>query len=362
MRQQGVRFHLALDSGAFSIFHKHVFIVKEGVGAANVSVRAEMRNRYDTSFLESKEFEDYLENYVAYVRKNSKHLDFCVGLDILFDPKRTYELWDELDKQGVKTLPVVHFGEDPAWLRKYMDRCEYLGIGGLGKGGANKYTYHKWARGVFKLLTDKHGKPKWKTHGFAMSSVDLMLTYPWTSVDSSSPFYHSRMGNLCVPRYTQAGKEDAGYLRDPGVVSVTERRTLDRNSYLNTKRSWRQKVDAHIERLGFTFEEVSTSYTHRDVANVMLYNRAAQLISKQREHLCPPLKLYVSGKPGAGEDEFMAALPLLSRHGVHDFHYLGTYFLPKPTDYFISKGLYKGQSIENGQAAVRAKARPTLRR
>lgn len=356
-----MRFHIALDSGAHSIYYRFLHVVG-GHGSETIAFRANrLRDSKASDYTSTKMFRDYFDNYAAFVAEKKDLFDFCVSLDVIYNPKRSYELWCELEKQGVRTIPVLHYGESTDWLKKYMDRTDYLGIGGMGQGIASKSAYSKWARNVFKLITDNKGKLKWRAHGFAMTTIPLMRKFPWTSVDSSSAFYHSRMGNIVVPRISGGARD---YLRGLGIVAMTSRRTADKRSYLNMKPLARAHVDKYLDELGFgSIAQLGDSHVGRDASNIATFYRVADAISKDRAALHPPLKLYISGKLGTGNpDLFMETVPRLSACGVADFYYMGTFFIPPSTHYLLDKNLYKGQSYANGTTPVRVEARPTLRR
>lgn len=361
-----MRFHIALDSGAHSIYNRFVEAKTKGsIAGESISFRANRAfNAKVEGYTNTKQFRDYFDSYAAYVSANKNLFDFCVALDIIYNPKRTYEVWLDLEKQGVHTLPVLHYGEDAVWLKKYMDHTDYLGIGGMGQGISDKDAYGLWAARVFKLLADKHGRPQWKTHGFAMTSTSLMRKFPWTSVDSSSVFYHARMGNIVVPRTGPGSTRD--YLRELAICSMTPRRTKSRSSYLNTDPLWRAHVTAYLHELGFdSIEGLGETHVGRDASNVVTYCRVAQAISAERSDKLPPLKLYISGHLGTGHsDLFMETVGRINALGVSDFYYMGTHFLPQPTQYLLEKGLCKGQLYEheNKRPTLRLEARPTLRR
>lgn len=361
-----LKFHLALDSGAHSLFNRHLLVNQGGMGGEPISRRVHFhKGSFRPAYLRTKEFQKYLDDYAAFLKLHQDKMDFCVAVDIInlvekgtnIAPRRSYELWEEFHKQGLKVLPVLHYGEEISWLKKYMDHCDYIGIGGMAQYSSSKSLYGNWARPVFRLLCDKHGRPKWRTHGFAMSSFKLMKQYPWTSIDSTTPFYLSRVGSLCVPR--MGGEGD--YLASPASVFVTERRQHASRSYTNADPLWKKWVDDHIASLDLKWEDICETTGIRDIANLTFFFRTAKAISERRDFA--PIKAYVSGNPGGGWPKFLARLPDLARQeiGTRDFHYLGTFFLPDATKRLLKKGYFLGHD-ENFRPALRTKARPTLHR
>ena len=185
---------LFYDSGAHSLFNqiprdlsKHKKITKEELKTMN----------YD--YYDSEPFWEYVDGYVKKVKENKDLFDVYVTIDAIMNPKRTYEIQQHLEKQGIHPLPVVHFGTDSKWLYKYMDNHEYIGLGGLGSG-VNVVEYYNWADKVFDILKNGKEFPQWKTHGFAVTSSSLMLRYPWASVDSSTWNKFGYYGHVAYPK------------------------------------------------------------------------------------------------------------------------------------------------------------------
>lgn len=197
---------LFLDSGAHSLYTKKV--INQG-------------HQLGYNFFESDEFWQYVNDYAAFVKENIDVLSVYVNVDVIFNPELTWKVQKFLeDQHGLRPLPVVHHGTDLKWLKRYMDNYEYIGIGGLGQE-VTKQIYFDWADKVFDLLCDYPDRlPRWKTHGFAMTALSLMLRYPWYSVDSTTWVLVGRMGGIHVPKLRQ-GQYD--YLIDPFKVSVSDR-------------------------------------------------------------------------------------------------------------------------------------------
>lgn len=197
---------LFLDSGAHSLYEKMVHKKNEAKSY---------------SFFESDEFWKYVNDYCLFIKENIDVLSVYVNVDVIFNPELTWKVQKYIEEQhGLSPLPVVHHGTDLKWLKKYMDNYEYIGLGGLGQE-ITKSAYFAWADRVFNLLCDFPDRlPKWKIHGFAMTSLSLMLRYPWYSVDSTTWVLIGRMGGIHVPKF-RLGQYD--YLTPPFKVAVSDR-------------------------------------------------------------------------------------------------------------------------------------------
>jgi hypothetical protein len=84
-----------------------------------------------------------------------------------------------------KVIPVFHMNDDPRWLDKMLSfGCGYVGVSPAND--RSTYDKLKWMRSIQRQLFDGAGRPVCKTHGFAVTSYDLMNAWEWHSVDSAS--------------------------------------------------------------------------------------------------------------------------------------------------------------------------------
>ena len=202
---------LFMDSGAHSIFNK------EFAGVAHI--KGEM-SRLDANYeyFNSKTFKDYLNAYIEFLHANKHLCNVYVSLDIIFNAEKSWEVQKYMESCGLEPLPVFHFGEDIKWLKKYMDSYEYIGIGGLGQDITKEKFIQSMGDPVFACICDDKGTPRVKTHGFALTAVDLIIRYPWWSTDSTTWKKSSAFGYIFVPY-----KDKSGYLfdRTPKVVHIS---------------------------------------------------------------------------------------------------------------------------------------------
>lgn len=184
-------FSLMLDSGAHAIFEN---FVRCGTGIWD-------RHLWNWSYYGSEPFWQYVDDYADFVKNFPGCFDIYVSLDAIYDPKTSYETFIYLrEKHGLNPLPVYHYAEPIEWLKKYMDATDYIGISGLGQG-INKKDYIQWADRVFSLVcSGKDHLPKYKIHGFALTSTELIHRWPWYSVDSSSWVQFSQYGKVIIPK------------------------------------------------------------------------------------------------------------------------------------------------------------------
>lgn len=116
-----------------------------------------------------------------------------------------------------KVIPVYHMNDDVRWLDRYLnDGVEYIGISPANdRSTADKI---KWMKTIRPLLFDRRGEPVVRTHGFAVTSYDLMNFWEWHSVDSASWKLTAAWGAIYVPRKT---KGEYDYSKPPMSVGVS---------------------------------------------------------------------------------------------------------------------------------------------
>jgi hypothetical protein len=184
-----------LDSGAHSLYNEHVLGKPE-------------KKRYTYYIKENglltKEFREYLDKYAEFVRKCGRGLDFYVTVDAIYNPEISWKSYRYLvDTYGIKPVPVIHHRTPLRWIGQYIrEGCDFIGLGGLGQE-STKESYTDWGDAVYDMLCSrsKERLPCVRTHGFAMTSYDLLLRYPWYSVDSASWAKAAGVGTVYVPHY-----------------------------------------------------------------------------------------------------------------------------------------------------------------
>jgi len=151
-----------------------------------------------------------IDKYAEFVKEHIKLFDNCLNLDVIQSGKKdlaetakgSYHNWKYLRQQGVNAIPVFHLGTDEKWLERYLKQTDYICIGAI----ANLDTSQR-IKGLDRIwkdyLTDSNGMPKLKVHGLGLTALDIVLRYPWYSVDSSSPSITAGFGQVYVPDITK---------------------------------------------------------------------------------------------------------------------------------------------------------------
>jgi len=141
-----------------------------------------------------------IDNYINYIKKTKKSLYVYANLDVIGNAEASYKNWEYMKSKGVDPLPVFHVGSPVEFLKKYIEKSDYIAIGGVAGTGQTiqvqrDYLDRLWSR----YLVDSEGYPKVKVHAFGITSIVLLPRYPWFSADSTSWIQTARFGGVLIP-------------------------------------------------------------------------------------------------------------------------------------------------------------------
>lgn len=244
MREQGAK--IFLDSGAFSAFYLGV----------NIDINT----------------------YCDYIKRNRDILRVEDGavmasvLDGIGDPLKTWQNQLYMEEQGAKPLPCFHFGEDPRYLEWYIERYEYITIGGLV--GKSVKDARIWLDRMWNdYMLDGSGRPRLKVHAFGMTSPELMARYPWFSADSSSWIQAAAFGSIYTSEF------------GPIAVSKDSPSKHDEGRHLTTLQPpEREYLESLLEQKGFNFERLSSVYESRACYNTLGYMELNEIINEKAKN------------------------------------------------------------------------------
>lgn len=206
-----------------------------------------------------------LPTYCQFIKNNADIIEVASVLDGIGDPELTLTNQKRMEDLGTTPLPCFHYGEDPKFLEHYIENYDHITLGGMvpiSNGPLQKWLDHIWAN----YLTDENGYPRLRVHGFGLTSLPLMLRYPWYSVDSTSWVLTGSFGSI----YWPTKKNPEGKL----AISDQSPRTKDLGQHYDTLSDIeRARVDEIIESRGFTAEELRTVYWKRDVWNIDFFRQ-----------------------------------------------------------------------------------------
>lgn len=127
-----------------------------------------------------------IDAYCDFIKEHEDFIDHYIVLDVIGCAEKSLENQKYMENRGLKPLPVFHQGDNWSYLEHYIKNYEYVCISPLSysAGGESMVT---WLDKVFsEYICDKDGYPKVKTHGLGLTTVNMLIRYPWYSVDSAS--------------------------------------------------------------------------------------------------------------------------------------------------------------------------------
>ena len=142
-----------------------------------------------------------IDEYIAFIKKHKDLIEVYANLDSIDDPEETWKNQKYMEAAGLNPMPVYHYGEPIEYLERYL-KYDYIALGGMVRSP----DLIKWLDDIWHShLLDEDGMPKVKVHGFGLTSLKLMMRYPWYSVDSTSWVMTGRMGSVYIPKKKRGG-------------------------------------------------------------------------------------------------------------------------------------------------------------
>ncbi len=227
-------------------------------------MRRRNRNNKVDLFLDSGAYSAYtqgveipIQDYITFIKEHLDVITVYANLDIIakgptpadkrIAAEKTLENQKIMEEAGLSPLPVFHVGEPLEYLESYVRLYDYIGLGSMV--GQPKSTLVPWLDRCFqKYICDERGMPKVKVHGFGLTSLSLMLTYPWYSVDSTTWIVNSRMGRIFVPHRDRGGKK---WVYDENLWTITV-----------SSRSPGRKEAGHIDNISPVKRRAALEYIH----------------------------------------------------------------------------------------------------
>jgi len=187
-----------------------------------------------------------IQEYIAFIKEHKSIISVYANLDVIGSAEGTLKNQRIMEKAGLSPLPCFHYGDDEKYLKTYLKEHKYIAFGGMVPIANAPLT--KWLDHLFsKYICDKDGWPQWKIHGFGLTSIPLLLRYPWFSTDSTSWVMTSRMGSIYVPK-----KRGSSWAYDENVWKVC----------VSSQSPTKGDAGAHITTLPKAQRNILLEYVH----------------------------------------------------------------------------------------------------
>jgi hypothetical protein len=267
-----------------------------------------IRENKETIFLDSGAFSAFtkgseidINKYAAFVRANQDIIHQAASLDIIGRDSEAASYHNLKTLEGLvgPVLPTHHARDRDRWLVRFLDEgYDYICLGGMVS--ENSEYLHNWLDHVFgNYLTNPDGTARVKVHGFGLTSLPLILRYPWASVDSTSWIMTSRYGAiyLDLPRgdfkidfsHRSSKRRDLNSWHFQCLTKMQQKPVLERLEQLEAERIKNPKLEAELEhymgcKQGFNPEALGRSFGWRDYANIEYFRRA---MNRGVDHFVP---------------------------------------------------------------------------
>lgn len=250
-----------VDSGAHSIYNIHVLKhgKREGAHGRVLDKPPVKWSQGDFSYFDltkGSPFRKYCDDYATFMKSMVKRDAgvLMANIDAISNPDLTWEIQRFFEEEhGVQPMPIIHCYTPMKYVDRYLEagRYDLLGVGGLGQG-ISRHEYFKWGDELFLHICpeSKGYMPQIRTHGFAMTSWELICRWPWWSVDSATWVKLSAYGWLYIPRYL---KGKFSYDHPPMTINFSFRspqKKIPGKHYDNVKPAIKKACDLWIKKLG----------------------------------------------------------------------------------------------------------------
>lgn len=234
------------------------------------------------------------KNYISFCLQNIHKVDNIVNLDVIpaspfvkptkiqaeESVKKGLENYYTLIKNGIpedKLIHVFHQGEDFKGLKFLIDNdFKYIGISPAN----DKNTKQKinWLDECMEYLI-KNNKPVIKFHGFGVTAFQILLKYPWYSVDSAAwTLRGGAYGLIDLPTDLRLRKKEDYYIRSIFVSKGKAKKVIENNTLFDLECKsqfevtfrdpvYKKKVSDFLSGFGFNLERMINEREIREAWN-----------------------------------------------------------------------------------------------
>ena len=122
-----------------------------------------------------------INEYISFIKNHKSIFEVYANLDVIGDVIKTNQNQHHMEQKGLNPLPTFHYGSDYNELKLLIKKYSYIGLGGLVPIAMKKSKIIKHLDNCFSIIRDKC-----HIHGWGVTSKDILLRYPFYSVDSTS--------------------------------------------------------------------------------------------------------------------------------------------------------------------------------
>lgn len=201
-----------------------------------------------------------LNQYINFIKANKDYITVYASLDDKNNPNKTKTNLLEMEKEGLKPLPVYHVTmKDYGYFEELCKKYSYVAVGAIA-GGMKDYGL---VLQILRKLTGIAEKYKTKLHIFGLVSYEVLGKVPIYSCDATTWLMGGKQGTIIIPDHA--------------------RRRLKEYYYKN-KELFKHKD--YIERCGVKYEEIikSSNWKQRDIVNIKTFLEVERNLTKIYEY------------------------------------------------------------------------------
>ena len=150
-----------------------------------------------TGGFESGKFEEYLERYAEFIKKNNVEKFFELDVDSIVGYEKVLEYRKKLEKiTNRQCIPVWHINRGKDEFLRHCEEYPYVALGGyVAAIKASDPRQQAYVKAYPWFISEAH-KRKTKIHGLGFTSLKGMEKYHFDSVDSTAWTTGNRYGYL----------------------------------------------------------------------------------------------------------------------------------------------------------------------
>jgi hypothetical protein len=197
--------------------------------------------------------------YIEYIKKNVKEITVYAGLDSIGDEKRTYENQLKMEEEGLAPLPTWHMGEKLRYLDYYCERYDYVALGGMV--GSSHLKLKRFCYDAFNRYPNQH------FHGFGITDLRVLKSFPWYSVDSTTYLNGSKFGHI---------------IHEGTQIHVNKLKHLE---------LWDELMN-YVDHLDSNLDTFKTNAHMKDVFNIIQFQKHGQLAEKGGQRVADQVRMF----------------------------------------------------------------------
>jgi hypothetical protein len=258
--------YILIDSGAFSAWNKGDTVDFDGYIQYCKEALADPR-------LKNKKIRVVNLDVIPGEKGKTKKLTSSNTLEskkIIDDAaKEGYKNLMYFKSKGIIPIHVFHQGENFDHLVQMIEQTDYIGISPAND--LHMSQKQLWIDRVFSFIEQKNLKVD--THGFAVWSPSIILTYPWTSCDAATWRLVAGYGGVYLP---VGGFSNPDFSQQPMVFAISERRV--RFDWI----PFSEKIKQMLKNDGYEIKELQDSWEKRCEVNIRYFLEFEKWVNIQK--------------------------------------------------------------------------------